>query len=458
MRFSVEEKKTTDESQYIELKSDTLSVRYMKGLGCKVHLEIKVEPPIVQGTYEKALHNVKKEVSIPGFRKGKVPNDMVVKNFHPQLEREWKDLTTKAAFNDALELIKLRPISSSSIRRLQVKKCTKEEGAEISVEFECEPEIPTIDIATLEFKRISARPITPDDVNWEMKRQLVRYATFEEVTDRPVQEGDFVNIDLDVVEMPAHNIFTGRLFHVLKEEMPSWVFDLIIGMNLNESREGKASPDSLDEKRSFIPELEQSQEKMEPKQCRITVTSIKKAQLPLPDDAFASKFGCSTLAELKDKIRNVLERDAKSLAQDMTRSFLAQELLKKYALDLPESLLLSEANARFAYLKSVLNYKEGALPSNVSQERDTAIRNETFYIARNFLTTMYLVNPIAEKMQISATNDELIQEIAYESTQVPPEHKIIFPNMDPKDARSRLFLRIMMRKALDHIIEEKAKA
>jgi FKBP-type peptidyl-prolyl cis-trans isomerase (trigger factor) len=70
---------------------------------------------------------------------------------------------------------------------------------------------------------------------------------------------------------------------------------------------------------------------------------------------------------------------------------------------------------------------------------------------------MYLLQPIAKEQNFSATQEDLMHEITYESTQVPPEHRIVFNNMSPQEAQNRLFMRIMMRKALDWIAAQISK-
>jgi trigger factor len=119
-----------------------------KNPGCKVHLEVEVDATAVGASYAKALHLVKKEVSIPGFRKGKVPDDVVIKNFASAIDREWRDLTARAAFHDGLALVKCNPLSQNAVQKVVTKKISKE-GAEIHFDYESEPVIPTLDFSSI---------------------------------------------------------------------------------------------------------------------------------------------------------------------------------------------------------------------------------------------------------------------------------------------------------------------
>jgi len=431
-----------------------VKARTTKNPGCKVHLEVEVDPEAVQAGYVKALHHVKKEVSIPGFRKGKVPDDVVIKNFAREIDREWRDLTARTAFHEALELIKCKPLSQNAVNKVVTKKISKE-GAEIHFDYESEPEIPSLDYSSMKCRLEAPKQVTEADIEFELKRQRVRHATYEDVTDRPVASGDYITLDLDVTDNPAHNVFSGRLFCVDKDEMPKWAYELILGCAVNESREGKAKAESFMKGQKEGENSEEGENSPEVT-CRITPTAIKKANLPPLDDEFAKKYGVANLDELKNRIREVLERDAKASVQEAARSLLAHELVERYPIDLPESLLNREAQMRFNHAKEWHTQKEGALPQG--GELENRIRWATYEIARQFLTTMYLMNQIAEKQKFNVSNEEFVQEVTFETTQVPPEQRVVFAKMDPEEARNRLFMRIVMRKALDWILQEVDKS
>jgi len=435
------------QQEIVEFQNENISVKLTKNPGCKVHLEVAVQPVAVRAAYEKAFRNVKKEVSIPGFRKGKVPDEIVKKNYAPQIDREWRDTCIQTAFSEAVLLIKLPPLSERSIKRSQLKKCSLEEGAEAHFDYESEPSVPEIDVATIESRPIAPKPVNEEEVDAHIKKFLVGQATFTEVTDRAVQTGDYVELDLDVIENPAHNVFTSRLFHVTKDEMPEWVYALVPGMQVNESREGKVVPHTID----HVHTAECHHEHEEPKLCRIMVTAIKQGTVPEESDEIAQKFGGSSMADLREKVRSMFVRNAQFEAQEMARSALANELLLKYPIDLPEQLLNGEVNARFSFVKAAVNRQNGgAVPMTQAAEQE--LRANVRAIAAAFLNIMYLMNPIARRENFPIRQDELQEEVTTETMFTMPDQRIVFPNMDPNEARHRLMMRILMRKSLDYLL------
>lgn len=135
------------------LSNDTTSITLVKSPGCQVHIEATVTALATQAGYEKAFKNVKKEVSIPGFRKGKAPDNVVLQNFASQIDREWRTIVLRTAFNESLQLCKLKPFSDNSVKRAEVKKCSKEEGSLCVFDFESEPEVPDVDPSSLVFEK-----------------------------------------------------------------------------------------------------------------------------------------------------------------------------------------------------------------------------------------------------------------------------------------------------------------
>src|SRR5690242_12517421 len=74
---------------------------------CVVEYAVEALEPLVQEARKKAIKKVAKEVSLPGFRKGKAPEQMVVKNFSTQVDKEWQQEIANVTF---LECQKLAPV------------------------------------------------------------------------------------------------------------------------------------------------------------------------------------------------------------------------------------------------------------------------------------------------------------------------------------------------------------
>ena len=440
--------KSEESNQIKEFSNENIRLRVESKPHCLVHLEISVTAQAVKAAYEKALKQVKKEVSLPGFRKGKAPEDIIMRNFGKTIEREWKDLVLQTAFRESIALCGIYPFTKNSVRRTDLKKCSKDDGAEIVIEYECEPQVPKIDINSLSLQPKAPKKIIDKTVELEIKKLQVMHATWEEITDRPVAIGDFVELDIDVIELPAHNICIDQLFSVEKEELPDWIYDLIVGMSLNESKEGTAIPEV-----DIQNEFELSDEKgVAPKKCRITLKSIKKGILPPLDDEFAKKVGQESIAKLKEFIVERLTTREEKNSKEVARNNLCYELLKNYPIDLPRSLIEAETKGRIACVKQAKDMKKGSLPIDSQQEKQ--LKHDIEIMVERFFICMYLLRQFASQANIAISQEEMMEEIHQQTMILPPEERLIYPGLETDDIRNRLFMKIMMRKCADWVIAQ----
>src|ERR1700733_3030989 len=221
-----------------EYSSDHVRVVAERKPGCRVKLDIQVTPLGAAAAYKKAIKSVNKEVSLPGFRKGKAPDNMVIKNFGKYVDQEWQEVLVQTAFKEALGLVKLYPLNEKSIQRPQIKKASQTDGAQIIIEYESNPEVPDIIPADLRLKRIERKNVSQKEIEDSCLQLRLHHSVWEEITDRPVEENDYAEIDIEDVENPGHYVCQNTLFEVKEGKMGDWMFRLIVGKNLFESVEG----------------------------------------------------------------------------------------------------------------------------------------------------------------------------------------------------------------------------
>jgi len=440
-----------------EFKNDTVAVKVARQPGCKLHMEIAITPTAVQACYAKALKNVRNEVSIPGFRKGKAPEATVLKNFAAPIEKEWRELVLKTAFYEAVSLTRLEPLTNQSITRSSLKKCSKEEGAEAHFDYETHPHIPDVNVKDLHVELAEAKKVPESMVDAEIEKERLRLAQSEEVSDPEytVKAGDFVEVDLDVLENPARNVFQGRLFHVSKEHMPDWAFDAVIGLKTNESKEVMVAPESADPHHVHTDECNHD---TTPKQCRILIATIKRGALPEVDATFAKKVGFDSVEELRAKVRAGLEKYQENMAADISRSTVANKLLETYAIELPDQLVRAEIQTRLPHVRQYFEQKEGALPEGVAKTSDEEIKQQVLSISYAYLCCLFLTKKIAIQngLKYDVNYNDLMNELMQEQF-TPVEHRVIFQGMQPEEVRARLEIRLTIRKTLDWVISQLKK-
>lgn len=401
-------------TQEADVKSnDTVTVSVERQPGCHVKFTISVEPKAIAASYAKALKNINKEVSIPGFRKGKAPDELIKDRFASQIEQEMKDIVIQTAFNEAVNLTQIVPLKEGSVKRPNVQKCSKE-GALFSIEFETRPLVPSVDVDTIRLKKIEAREVTPEMIEQSLKNLCFHYSEWTEVNDRPAEKGDFVDIDVDTLEEPKHQVMSNARVGVNEEQMPAWLVELVVGMNAGESKEG----------------VDPTPEKQVP--LKVTVKAIQTAKQPDIDDEFAKKLGVETAEELKKKVTERLEQQSKLERERLEFAELEQYLSEHYPFDLPESYIQGETKGRVE--RHIQKLKESKfsdkdIKSHMKEIQDS-IRERAIHQLQNY----FLFHQIAieQKIELSAEDvtQELSNQIALMST---GESEVDFRSEDVRD-------------------------
>ncbi len=416
-----------------EFQSDELHVLMKEKPGCVVRLEVTTTPKAVAAAYESAHKKVKKEVSIPGFRKGKAPDEVIRNNFRDIVDREARTILRAIAFKEATTLSGRSPFNDQAVRKADLKRASMEEGAQLIFEYESAPVVPNIETAHLTVKRVEPKPLDQIFVEKAFHRLLENHATYTPITDRAASEGDFVKIDVDVIDSPARNLVSDRRVPLRKGECSDWLFDALLGMRTDESKD----IDAPEEKGDGVKEM---------RRCRVFVKEITQCSLPTETPELLKELNAESFVALKERIKARLELDEQEAANEDMRRQLRNELIRHYAFDLPQSLVQAETTARLAQLKPK---NEPALP--YEKDKTDEMRKEVLEEVKRYFTCMFLLQKLAQKHNFEVSEKEFFDEMTHQLFYTPAEKRVIFA--DQIDAsRQRIYMNIIMRKVEDMLI------
>jgi trigger factor len=419
-----------------EIQTEHLNATIIRHPGCAVTLEIAVKPEATKAAYTKALKGINKEVVIPGFRKGKAPDSLILQQFSKHVTREWHDVLVNTAFHELLKHTHLYPLTQEkSIKKAEVKKASVEEGAQILIEYEARPDIPHIDFKDLQLQPVERKEVEPEDVEQTIHELLLRYAEWSDVEDRPVQEGDYVELDIVTAEEPPQILCQDMRFAVSKEKMAEWMYPLMLGRSVNDTVEGMSQRDSSfkEDPAAFKPTL-----------CRITIKAIKRAKLPDLNDEFAKKVGLKTIEELRPRVEADLNKQADLEKQSQFRAQLEQIILKNYAFDLPASIFEKQR-------REMISQRLREEPPPISEERAKQISQEVQEKLQEAYQMFFSCQKIAEENGIQVYESEIQNEIIRQ-LMMPAEDRLINLNMPEEEVRSSLYVHVLSRKVLDFLV------
>lgn len=394
-----------------------------------------------------AIKKIAKEVSIPGFRKGKAPESIILKQHGAQVAQNTESELANICFAECQKIAQMPILQGHNNVSFHVEGEGK--GKKLFFAFESEPAIPEINFSDFNLAKVSIEKVDEKRVNEEIDSVRSFYGTWEQIEDRAVIEGDFVLLDIDDLDQdPPARVFNAARFEVTENKMVSWMRDIVIGMKKGESKEGISQPDenaSEEDKKSF-----------KKKKVKISVTAIEKSTLPAIDDELAKKVGTKDVAEMKDKLKALIASKSERKNNEAMRESIEKQLIEKVIFDIPATLLEKEANHRVSQLFNNPEFKK-KWEEELTEEQKDAKKAEIKEKAVQAIRLFYLCRDIVHKNGITVGEEDMkgnfdsVLEMMYAD-----QAKLQFQSMN-EDQKQMALTQVMMHKAEDFIIEQLKK-
>ena len=294
-------------------------------------LTIEVDAEEFSRAVENAYQKNKGKISVPGFRKGKVPRKMIEQMYGKGVFYE--DAANEIipdAYEKAVEECEETIVSSPKIDVTQI-----EEGKPFifTAEVALKPEVTLGAYKGIEVEKVDTT-VTDEEIEEDLQQQRENNARTVSVEGRPVQNGDIAVIDYE-------GFVDGVAFEGGKGEN----HNLTIGSHsfidtFEEQLIGKNAGESCEVHVTFPEEYHAKELAGKPAVFQVTVKEIKEKQLPELNDEFAGEVSeFETLAEYKDDIRKKLtekkEEDAKAKKEDD----VIQAIIDGAQMDIPEAMV-----------------------------------------------------------------------------------------------------------------------
>jgi trigger factor len=354
-------------------------------------LTISVTPDELKPSIDHAYSHIAESVNIPGFRKGKVP---------PQLidQRVGREEVLNHAVSDGLDKFYRQAVQDEKIRTLgrpeadivtlpNVKDFTGD--LVVTVEVDVRPEF---DIPKYEGLKLTVDPVTvsADDLQDELDALRSRFGTLVTVN-RPAKTGDFAQLDLiatigdeevDTANNISYEIGSGELIEGIDEALDS--------LTAGESTTFESTlvgGDSAGEKALIA----------------VTLLAVKERELPEADDDFAqiaSQF--DTIKELKADLKEQVEKSKAFGQVSQARDMIVDELVKKVEIPVPQALIDDEVHRHL---------------ENENRLEDDVHRAEVAESSEKTFRSQILIDAIAEAEEVKVSQDELTQYLIQSAAQ-----------------------------------------
>ena len=411
----------------------------------KVRINVVVEPDELRPAIDRTARRLSREVRVPGFRKGKVPRQVIEARIGRDalLAEAIEHEAVPEFYAKAIEELGVQPLSRA---RVEPPDYTDGEPLEFSATFDVKPELDLPPYRGIEVERPDLE-VTDEHVDAQLERLRERTAQLE-VIGRPLAKGDFAQIDLRATR------HTEEIPELTRTDFLYEVGSGTVVPQLDEELEGKRKGDIL-RFNAELPEAAGEELAVQEVTFQVLVKEAKAKVLPKLDDDFAQESSeFDTLEELRADLRQKLEEAAKAQVDSELETRVLQAYLDMVEVPLPESLVHDELHYRanrFAQQLAMMGVTFDQWLQATEQTRED-VEADLRAQAERAVKAQLVLEALAAAEEMETTDEEVEAEIHRQAQRV---------GRDPEEVRGALTERgdgmirgdILRSKALAFLVE-----
>lgn len=409
-------------------------------------VQVTIEQEKVKNTFNQAYNNVSKDVTIPGFRKGKAPRAVLAKHIRKEaIDGEAAELLVSEAL---AEIVTAEDLFLVDRPRTDVDKIDENEDFTFTAKLTLRP-VPEIG----EYKGLPLTPlnviVTEDNIDSELKQMQERRAQIKAVDD--------VIKDEDTAQIAFTGYIDGEAFEGGSNDN----YSLVVGSGtfipgFEEQLIGHKAGEKFDVTVTFPEEYHSDELQGKEAKFEVEVKEVRRKEyLPL-DDQFAkdvSEF--ETMQELRDATRKRLEFEEDRNRIENMREQAVEQLLTVTEVEIPAVMVedkidsfMEEMNGRLSQqgldLEKYLEYMQKDMKSFREENRERA--------EKSVKTELALIE-VAEKENIEATEDDINAEIAQYAMMTNTEPEVIREKMMETGQLELIGYNLRIGKAIDFLVD-----
>ena len=286
-------------------------------------LDITIAWELIQDEYEKEFSRARSSFSMKGFRKGKVPEQIVKKNLGPSIEAHFAEDSINSYYRQALDELKLAPINQASIDNLEFREGL---ALSFSARFEVNPEI-MLPKYQKKFKIKAVRYMAGnEDIEQALTQYQEQHASIKTI-ESGAETGHFIRGDFNVLDDSGLPIVGSKMenqyirlgFGLFKEDTEK----VFIG-----AKEGDEVTVSIPNKENIV-------------KYHVKINRVEEQILPDIDDELAKTINenTNTLTELKNVIKDELQASLDNDHKELVRKEIIDYFVQNTKVEAPESMV-----------------------------------------------------------------------------------------------------------------------
>ncbi|MBZ5610585.1 MAG: trigger factor [Acidobacteriia bacterium] len=412
--------------------------------GCKHEIEITVPVDEITRETERVVSNIQQKVRLPGFRPGKAPVSLIRAKFAKQVREDVLENLLPKYFQKKMEEEELHPVGRPSVKDVDFKEG---EPLRFKAEFEVAPEFELGEYRGVTV-HYSEPHVTDEDIDKRIEEIREQKAQFVNVEPRPVADGDYAVVSLDSLSGAAEPIHQDEMQLKVGDPDTMPVFtETLRGMSPEEEKEFDVTYPEDYGKQALAGKTVR---------FRMKLKTIRTRELPELNDEFAQDLGdYPTLNDLREAVRKAIFQEREHASQSKAKDQLVDKLIEAHDFPVPEAYVERQIEAQLeTQFRSLA--ERGVDPSKLQIDwvkLKEAQRPKAVHDVKGSL----LVEKIAERESIHATNDEVDHEVQRIAKQDREPVAAVRKKLEKEGILGRIAYQIRSNKTMNFLFEHARK-
>lgn len=351
-------------------------------------LKVEVPAPAVEAETNRVVDEYRRQVRLPGFRKGKAPRDLIKQKYREDIEKEVLDRLLPRYWRQAAAEKELEPLLPPSVDEVDLKPGA---GLTFVASVEIRPQIELGEIGDFDLPEVETEPTDKEVENAieDARRAVAEWVAVE----RSAAQGDLVTGELLEVspETGSEPEPQAVSFEVGDPQVWEELSLEVTGMSSGQAGEFERHEGEGEDGRT--------------RKFRLTVETVKERELPDLDDALAGRIGdYENLKAMEEDVRRRLQRAKKADRRQQRQRAVLDQLQERYPMELPKGVVDSEIEGMLQ------EYAQSLAGSGVDLENASldwqAMAEQVRPQAEKRVHSRLLLDAVAAKLGLTVDEDE----------------------------------------------------
>jgi len=417
-----------------------------------VKLTITIPQTDVKQSYDELISKYTKSAQVKGFRKGKVPRDILERKFGPALKGEALQELVESSLSEAFEKVEERPLPYAR-PALQEEDLELDLARELifSVTYDVFPTVEPGEYTGLTVTEPKVK-ITKADEDKELEDLRQRNGLVIDKEDSPIEEGDMLTLTVSELDE------TETVIEGTRQES----YQVVVGESnyyeLDEELRGLKQGESKVIEKTYPEDHSEESLQGQTRKIGISVVAVKTRDLPDLDDDFAKDVNdeFETIADLRKDIRKQLEKTLAERVRGAKIEDLMNQISENTTLEVPQTMVNSELDSSWQGLSEQYRITPEQLEQLLQMQGKT--REEIFEewrpAATERLKKSLITQELIKREEITVSPEEAEEQIRQDAAERNTDADRVLEFYRSNNMLSHLQHELAERKLFDHLLEQ----